>query len=148
MSIVGCETPPRLSRVLAAVDDDDVDLKVVRAAARLSVQLAADLGVVHAVQLPHFPPEAYTASISFANRAQAEAERHVRDMLGAVGVTSAWQLVVVGWPVDVILSAAREWSADLLVAGHAHRSHFGRLRGSVSCAVLCRARCPVVLVSR
>ena len=122
MTLVGQECWTALSRVLVAIDDDALAPKVVRVAALMSTQLGADLGVVHAVELPDYPPEAYAASVDLANRAQAEAERHVRETLRTAGIVPARQWVVAGWPVDVVLAAALEWTADLLLAGHGRRT--------------------------
>jgi nucleotide-binding universal stress UspA family protein len=56
-------------------------------------------------------------------------------------------VVAIGRPAEMIVDAAKEWNADLVVVGSHGRGFWGRLTlGSVSDAVLHHASCSVLVV--
>jgi len=84
-----------------------------------------------------------------------ERERAAKSMLLAIGTqltqcfprVSTKEEVLFGHPKDVILDAAKDWPADLIVMGSHGRSGFGRfMLGSVSMSILSAAPCSLVVV--
>lgn len=137
-----------VTRVLVAIDDDALAPAVAAVGASLARQLRADLGFVHVVHVRHFlPREADATAVSIAVEAERDARRFVRQMTSGLHVSLALELVMVGRPVDVIVAAAREWPADLLVVGIGGASGLvDAVLGRVGQAVVHCAPCPVVVV--
>lgn len=76
--------------------------------------------------------------------AEAAAER-IRSRLGRADL-QVEQRVPVGPPEKMIVEAAKDWGADLIVVGSHGRGFWGRLLGSVSDGVIHHAPCSVLVV--
>ena len=71
---------------------------------------------------------------------------HVKAVLDKLGISAAYQ-VGLGHPADVILEAAEECEADMIVVGTSEPGLLSRILGlSVSENVQRRARCDVLIV--
>jgi nucleotide-binding universal stress UspA family protein len=119
-----------------------------------------DVVLVSALDIPRPPltspgPAArrlYGEAIAGLRRdAQRGAETVVETLRAALRPRAASVAVriVDGWPVPVILHAARSWSADLILVGAGVRGALSRaLLGSVSGEVARAAPCPVLVANR
>src|SRR5215212_4647336 len=136
-------------RILVAVDDSSPAARAVDVAVSMAQQLGAQLAAVHVVdwsrafvpELAKVDQEKMTAlrgkAVTVLHQACA---RIPRDLLDD-------GLLREGDPADMILAAAEEWDADLIVIGSDSRgrlAHF--LLGSTADAVIRKAKRPVIAV--
>jgi len=145
-----------MKRILAAVNEDGMKVRVVGAAGKLAGALKADLTICSVM------PEEDYQDLQF-HRSEApdsapfgitEAEEHARALAdraakGLKGFGAAATTVgLVGEPAAEIVSLAREIKADLIVMGFEELQGLERLRalGSVSRAVMEHAPCAVMVV--
>ncbi len=155
------------SRILVAVDDDDLVDVVIREAGDLARALGSQIAFVHIVD-----PAAALAPLAAADGAgglgmptlagsegaalteqvleeQREDGESFIDTLPSrlpAGIESE-VLLREGAPTDGIIDAAREWDADLIIAGTHGRGGLQRLFvGSTAEAVLRSAPCPVLVI--
>ena len=136
-------------QILVAVDNGQPAACAFDAAVELSMQLGAELTVLHVVDIT----EAYVPQLGYADQdVVTKLYRDGEQLLGQVFARLPSNLnpqrqLIEGEPVDVVLSVARDWPADLIVIGNDNRgrlSHF--LLGSTADAIVRRASCPVVTV--
>ena len=137
----------RLACVVVGVDGSADGAAAVEWAAGLAVATGAEVVAVHALGLldhlgpgPPVPAQPHRDEIRAAferewcaalDRAAGQGRRLVRD----------------GSPVDVLLAAAEEEGADLIVVGSRGVGAYPELLlGSTSTQLAQRARCPVVIV--
>ena len=133
----------RLNTVLAAVDDDDASVMILRGAHELATAANARLHIAHvASSVP---------SDATAHRHSGEHERTIQSILERAGLdgNEASLHLPTGDPAHVIRSLADLLRADVIVLGH-HRSHKrGRPEiGSTALRVVTNSWAPCLLLSR
>jgi nucleotide-binding universal stress UspA family protein len=147
-------------KLLIAVDGSRYgDAAVAEVAARPWPD-GTEVRIVTAIHLPFIPtpetwvlPDEYYAETEKSSRLQAEEVlRRSEEAIRAGNVGRRVPLTVnseaiLGHAEEVILAAAREWQADLILLGsHGHRAWERFLLGSVSQAVAWHAHCSVEIV--
>jgi nucleotide-binding universal stress UspA family protein len=139
----------RIRSILAANDRSDAADDLIGSAAALSALTAADLHVVHALELPSFYPDAEATlpgmdlKLEEAREAQRQQLRY--SITPTVLVDSCE--VSYGRPHAVILQRAREVAADLIVIGpHRPREHADRVLGSTADRVIRTSDTPCLIV--
>jgi nucleotide-binding universal stress UspA family protein len=107
-----------------------------------------------ALPLDVFPsPSEFTERLENSARAQAEefaaqSAALIREKFPDAELDLTVQ-VSLGTPEEILLEAAREWSADLIVVGSHGRGFWGRmLLGSVTDALVHHAPCSVLVVRK
>lgn len=147
-------------RLLVAVDGSRYGDGAVAEVAGRPWPDGTEVRVVTAIHLPYTTtpetwvlPDEYYAETERSSREQAEVVlRRSEETIRAgntgrrvpLGVSSE---AILGHAEEVILAAAREWNADLILLGsHGHRAWERFLLGSVSQAVAWHAQCSVEIV--
>ena len=93
---------------------------------------------------PIFYPELVEGAKAVARGSASRAQSTVNTQCPAVAVNS---VVCMGGPAQMILEAAKDWGADLIVVGSHGYGFFGRaFHGSVSDEVVHHAPCSVLVV--
>jgi nucleotide-binding universal stress UspA family protein len=148
-------------RILLAIDDSLGSQAAIREAAERAGQKHAEVKVLHVVELPFSSPESTVIAYDhvgdpshfgillqeLSRRAQVLVDNAVEELRRA-GATASGE-VEYGDPKSVILDAAAEWNAGLIVLGaHSYRGLERFLMGSVSEAVSRYAGCSVEIVRR
>jgi nucleotide-binding universal stress UspA family protein len=143
-------------RILIAVANDEIADRVIHTAVSLAGALHAQLALVHVVDLAVAgaaaagPFEAGAGMIATQEIVQ-EQERSGQAFLDRIAAQfpggAVETLLREGAPASDIITAAREWQADLIVVGTHGRGGVGRLvLGSVAESVLRDAPCPVLVI--
>jgi nucleotide-binding universal stress UspA family protein len=146
-------------RVLVAVDGSEYSAAAVDEVAKLQWPADTEICLLCAAEEFRYPaydawllPGKYHAEVMEASRLNAnrivtEHERVLRErIVGAVTVTTD---IVEGDPKSVIIDAAAQWPADLVVIGsHGYSALPRLLLGSVSTAVANHVHCSVWIVRR
>jgi nucleotide-binding universal stress UspA family protein len=144
-------------KILLAVDGSPCSDTAVEELARRPWPDNSSVKVLTAFELPAPPtPEAWAIPLTYfdemdsALRKQASAvvERAIQTLKARLNKTiSIDGAVVPGSPRVVILDAAEDWNADLIVVGsHGYRAWERFLLGSVSQSVVSHAKCSVEVV--
>jgi nucleotide-binding universal stress UspA family protein len=134
-------------RILIAVDDGPIAARAAVVGMSLARALHARVALVHAVEpSPVFAPGA--AGDELAREAGREARRLLAELRARLtGGGQALEFVRQGPAGSVVVTAAGEWDADLIVIGsHGRRGLPRALLGSVAEAVMREAPCPVLVV--
>lgn len=133
-------------RVLAATDGSRYSKAAVNEAIRIAKASKGALIIVSVVDITEeFETEAPELTERFERRFKAMVER-IKKQAKAKGV-KAEGVVKIGEPYDVIINAAKEKKADLIVMGsHGRRGLSRLLMGSVTERVIGHAKCPVLVV--
>jgi nucleotide-binding universal stress UspA family protein len=136
-------------RVMIAVDKSATSEWALAVGGRLAARLGAAVALTHVVDVTKgFAPEFGVLDDRILDELKAAGEQ----LLQAAASTLPAGLTVTrvlreGDPATAVVTAAREWRADLLVVGtHAHGVIAKFLLGSTAEAVVRRAHCPVVTV--
>lgn len=144
-------------KVLVAVDGSEYSAAAVDEVARMHWPADTEICLLSAAEEFRYPaydawllPGKYHAEVMEASRINAhrivtEHERVLRDLIeGDVKITTD---VVAGDPKSVIIDAAAQWPADLVVIGsHGYSALPRLLLGSVSSAVANHVHCSVWIV--
>lgn len=139
------------TKILLATDGSEDAAVAMRAAIDLAGGSGSELHVVHAFEF--IPPREYM-SVALRLRSPSEFTLHGRRLLDeqverieeAGGVVADAHLIM-GSPVDQILSAAEEIGAGLVVVGRRGLGGVKRLlMGSVSEGIVHHTRCPVLVL--
>ena len=134
--------PPRT--ILAPVDFSEPSRTALAAAARLAAHTGAALHVVFA-EHPLLAEAARQAHIDLAADTAIELDRFIAATTPAASLAPG-RYVATGSPVDVIVAAARELKADLIVVGSHGMTGPARLVfGSTTEGVLRRAPVPILV---
>ena len=145
--------------VLVAVDGSEYSEAAVEAVAKLQWPVGTEIRLLSAAEEFRYPaydawllPGKYHAEVMEASRINAkrivtEHERALREQLqGEATITT---VIIDGDPKSVIIDAAEQWPADLVVIGsHGYSAVPRLLLGSVSTAVTNHVHCSVWLVLR
>jgi len=145
--------------VLVAVDGSEYSAAAVAAVAKLDWPAGSEIRLLSAAEEFRYPaydawllPGKYHAEVMEASRINAkrivtEHEQALREqMKGEATITTA---IIDGDPKSVIIDAAEQWPADLVVIGsHGYSAVPRLLLGSVSTAVTNHVHCSVWLVRR
>jgi universal stress protein A len=149
---------PRLKKILVPVDYSDCSRAVMEYALLLAERFDAEIGVLHVVEVPpggeehtvvkpDTGKEQLLSELLMEQAMKAETEfltPFVRDTTIPIE-----RNLLKGRPGKVIVEAAADRGADLIVMGTHGRSGFERLiMGSVTERVLRSAPCPVLVVRR
>jgi nucleotide-binding universal stress UspA family protein len=148
---------PAIRRILCPLDFSPFSRHALAQGVALAREFGAEISALHVFALSPVvqtvPAGGYMGidplSLSASRRAALTAElREFTYEVDAGGVVMHAG-VDEGDPVDVIVKAAADWPADLIVMGTHGRTGLGRLLlGSVTERVLRRATCPVLTVPR
>lgn len=139
--------------ILATTDFSDPSMKAVRTALDLAGKIGARVILVYVVE-DRIPPVIAAASSETPDRIVQRhvetATRHIEtwcaEHFPGAGLESR---VLVGTPHDVIVRAAGEEDAAMIVIGHRGHGLLGhRLLGSTTARVVAEAPCPVLVVRR
>jgi len=151
--ILSTAVHPPLREVVCAVDFSLASAAAARTALALAQGAGARLTLLHVMEpdprrMVFSGGEALRYLVEYEGRAAMASERLMRLVApGDRALCRVEPLVVSGAPHQMILRAASEAKADLIVMGVTSRSLAEELLvGSTSRAVLRRARCPVLLV--
>lgn len=133
--------------ILCGVYGSTDALPALRAAARLSGQLAARLVVAHVVQLPAQSSRLGPKTMVPIGAALEGGLKLLERVLADEGISKAEQRVEYGFPADRLADLADEEDAEMIVVGSRGRGAFkAAFLGSVSTDVIGVARCPVLVV--
>jgi nucleotide-binding universal stress UspA family protein len=138
-----------LKRILIAVDSSDIGVHATAVGLELASALGAKVAFIHVIGaalsddgwMPVASPEL-----------SLPPDHQIAQVLASLGdrvpvPSDAAKFVPVGEPIELIVGAARDWPADLIVIGSHGRGGLGRvLLGSVAEGVTRRAPCPVLVV--
>ncbi len=140
-----------MKTILAAIDFSPASSKVVTESVQLARLLGARVVLMHAINPPLFGAEfsgVVVGNLVELTRAMEQEDnewlrrfsRRFKDVVSAVRTET-------GFPVRVILDAARRLKAAFIVLGsHGHGALYDFAVGSTAQGVLRRSRCPVLLV--
>jgi nucleotide-binding universal stress UspA family protein len=134
-------------RILISVDSSPIAAHAADVGVELARSLSAEVAFVHAIE-PLMSPE---TGISPA-QLEALAERDGKLLIDGFSQRASLQpppltFTQIGKPADVIIKAASDWAADVIVLGSHGRGGVTRaLIGSVAEDVLRHAPCPVFVV--
>jgi len=144
-------------KVLLAVDGSDYSLTAVDSVARRPWPKDTEVRVITAME-PLFLPTTDTWALpdSYYQELEASAREKAKSAIStAIARIEASDVAKVkvsseireGQPADVIIGAAEEWGADLIILGsHGYKGWQRLLLGSVSHAVATHAPCSVEIV--
>lgn len=135
-------------RVLIALDESALAAHAVEVGADLAKALNAQAALVYVVEPAlAYAPESGVPPAEMVAALKREGQAYIAVAAQRLGNPSPWHFLREGKPADEIVSAAREWNADLIVIGSHGRSGVSRLvLGSTAESVLRHAPCPVVVV--
>ena len=141
----------RLKKILVPVDFSDFSVKAAKYGARFAEQFGATLLLTHVVEPVRYPesvlipPEMEEANRERLQLARTALAEFTKRQISTDLTTET--LVRLGHPVDQIVSAAKEFDADLIIVGtHGHTGLKHLLLGSVAERVVRLAPCPVLTV--
>lgn len=140
-------------RIMVAVDGSETSDRGLQEAVNLARDQKARLAIVYVIDIVvvfgagQFPG----AYVDAARESARTAVEHARNAARAAGIEAdilTPEIVTSGYHVgDTIAECAREWKADLLVAGtHGRRGVSRLLIGSVAERIVRMAPCPLLLV--
>ena len=139
-------------KLLVATDFSPSSKRILRVARKLAQALSAELSILH-VGMPEPEFVAYGAGRRADRDRTAREYKEEHRLVGEASKTmrdagvEATGLVVPGVPADVIVGEAEKLGADMIILGsHGFGAVFKVLLGSVSTAVLKKAKCPVLIV--
>jgi universal stress protein A len=124
------------------------DEELVKAGQELAAKYGAELYLVHAIEYM----SSYGASYGVAVTAEMEnfllenAQKGIRELGSRMNIPEDHQILKIGFAKGVILNAADEIGADMIVVGSHGRHGFKILLGSTANAVLHGAKCDVLVV--
>lgn len=136
--------------LVVGFDDQAASVAALRTAADLAHRLAADLHLVHCIDVRDYPIDPDTDAELWENHARKALE-HLHAKAGATlaehqvpWTYHAWN----GHPVALLVTVADEQQALMIVVGtHRHRSLARMMRRSTSRGVVRSAHRPVLLVN-
>ena len=134
------------NKVLIAVESSPIAVHAIDVGVELARTLKAEIALIRVAA-----PPVTDAGLS-ANELLAQLKREDQKVLAGIRErlslpASVQEFLPTGDPATEIVTAAREWPADLIVLGSHGRKGVSRLLiGSVAEAVTRRAPCPVLVV--
>jgi nucleotide-binding universal stress UspA family protein len=139
------------TRILISVDSSEIGVHATTVGLELAAALSAQVAFIHVV-VAALSDDAWMPVVSL--ELSLPPDHEITQVLASLGgrvpiPTDAAKFVPVGDPVELIVGAARDWPADLVVIGSHGRDGFNRvLLGSVAEGVTRHAPCPVLVVRR
>lgn len=138
-----------IKKILCPVDFSEVSHNAIRYAKEFACAMGAELILLHVVE-----PITMTAeTVPYVS--EAELERNAKDELAALvqkecpRTLSVKPLVKIGIAPDTIIKVAEQEDADILIMGSHGRTGLTRLLlGSVTEAVMRRAKLPILIVKQ
>src|SRR5438552_2318936 len=133
-------------KILCAIDLDGSAPRALELAADMALQLKAELHVFHVVQMP-MPAEGIPGFVQVCIEQQDRARASIADLVTKhLAEVPSESRVDVGDPGMLIIAAAEQLAADLVVMATHGRSGLSRLfLGSVAEKVMRGVRCPVLI---
>lgn len=140
--------PCKARRILVAVDFSPSAARAIETAITLAHDLAAELAVVHVVDVSpvsisggeHLTPPAL-------DRLKREGEALCRSVVKETQLAATEHFLRCGNPGGEILAVARQWQADLIIIGSHGRTTVGKFfLGSTVETVVRESECPVMAV--
>jgi nucleotide-binding universal stress UspA family protein len=141
----------RIQRIVCPTDFSPTAAKAVDYAADLARSLGAELVLLHVIPDLNYPIRGLGMAAAFPHLRE-EVHARANEQLGALPAKLGQGLVVKtevrdGAPHDVILAAAKDHGADLIVMGtHGYTGLKHALLGSAAERVVRLATCPVLTV--
>lgn len=140
-------------KILVAIDDSEIAVKVIREAAQLAKALDSQITVIEVMALDPYLADAYIKagqSNEFIERARSYVLKNLADAeqkFDALGVTVATQLLE-GFVIhEEIIQIAQDIGADLIIMGSHGRTGFKKfVLGSVAQKVLGESHIPVLII--
>jgi nucleotide-binding universal stress UspA family protein len=140
---------PLFRRILVAMDASEPALAALGLALEFAHQVEGEVAIVHVANTAHawLPPMTETGLAPLS-----EIRRHGQILLNRVVAdlpksARCETILRDGEPGKEVLTAAREWKADLIILGNQGYNHFQQfVLGSVASAVMRGASCPVLVV--
>ena len=141
-------------KILIAVEENKFGTAMADFVAEHEWPEGSEIRLIHALEPIHVNVLSGYPSELMHNITE-ERQRAARSLLLSVGSQISMRLagvpvieqVIDGHPKDVIIDAANDWPADLIVLGSHGRTGLGKfLLGSVSMSVVSAANCSVVVV--
>ncbi|WP_028974067.1 universal stress protein [Spirochaeta cellobiosiphila] len=141
-----------MKKILLPVDFSDVTTRQVDEAEKLAKKFGAQVKILH-IEVPVVIPAGYPgAGPAVVDHIQPNTEFDEKQLtalestLARSGIDVS-QEVAEGDPADHILNKAEEWGADYIILGsHGHGGLYNLFLGSVSQAVVHKAKCPLIIV--
>jgi universal stress protein A len=126
-----------IRKILIAVDNQPMSLRAAEFGSELSRSLGGEIALINV-----------NDAAAEYGRAEQESKRLLSSFRDRLSLPpSAHDFVQTGIPAPIIVSKAKEWSADLIVIASHGRSGVPRaLLGSVAEEVIRHAPCPVLVV--
>lgn len=134
-------------KILIAVDGEAVSTHAAQIGLQLACCVGGEVALVYVVEpaLTHAPGIAAEDLIAEARKDGKRILTAVQDSVSPL--FTAREFIRVGKPAHEILAVAKEWPADVIVAGSHGRHGIPRvLLGSVAEAVMRQADCPVLVI--
>lgn len=139
----------RWKTILAPTDFSEPSKEAVKTAAGLAEECGAKIILLHVAHLPVAHPIEESFGVDKITDAAQEALEEISEEIPAAvprGILVRWGI---RGTVDAIISAAREFSADLVIIGtHGHGRLERLLIGSTAEKVVRLAPCPVLVVRK
>ena len=147
-----------MEKVLIALDYNPCAQKVAEAGHELAKKIRAETLLVHVIRDRNYYHLGYSTVMGFNGfnndetfKSAAEQKKEAKAFLKAaakhLGHEGIQIKVLEGQTAEAILDAARQWSANLIVAGaQSHNSVEKEVLGSVSSAIVQSSPVPVVIV--
>ena len=139
----------RFQHILVAVDGSEFSAHALKMASSLVTALSAQIGLVHVIDPKLVGPETGVPANQMWTVLRREGQGLLDTAASAIPEqTHPGKFLREGTPWKEIIMSAREWPADLIVAGTHGRSGLTRLLcGSTAEGVVRRAPCPVIVVA-
>lgn len=136
-----------VGHILCAIDPACGDEAAIDWAVRLSEAFGSRMSVVHAIPAPPFHLQTHAIEAELRKLLSRDARERIARMLETVGGRADTEIHVQSGPVSkVVMAAAQDFRADLIVIGHGSTEEFpGRLHTD-GYAIIRDAPCPVLSV--
>ena len=136
-----------IRKILIAVDEQPVSVRAAEVGSELALALGGEVALIH-VYDPGYAGDTGISPAELAARAEQESKKLLAGFRERLSLPpSTLEFVQTGSPAATVVSAAKDWPADLIVVASHGRSGVRRvLLGSVAEGIMRNAPCPVLVV--